>query len=167
MNPEYRRWMMESILNDLPVPSVYGPKLYPGEFANPPKVKLGSKSIPVVTSKGNYHHVRVADPKGFVGIYTKTLSEAKGIKARVGRSKKVGPRGGSTKIVSYLLDASRYSPEDVIAWVKRQEIKGVKKFDFTSKGKKTSKRKVAKRKTSKRKTSKRKTAKRKSTRKTK
>jgi hypothetical protein len=82
------------------------------------EIVIRGREVPVNYSKGGkYHHVRVGDPDQYTAIKTKTLSDTKGIKARVGRFLGRGPRGGKTEIQSYLFDATMYTPQDVARWI--------------------------------------------------
>jgi hypothetical protein len=81
-------------------------------------IDIRGRSVPTSHSKGGrYHHVRVGDPDEYTQIRTKTLSERKGIKARMGRFQGRGPRGGRTEVQSYMFDADRYTPEDAVRWM--------------------------------------------------
>jgi len=57
------------------------------------------------------------------GYRVKVLSAKKGIKATVGLMNVKGARGGQTKIQGYLFDARKYTPKDVVEWVKYYEGK--------------------------------------------
>lgn len=191
MNPAYRRIMTEMITTGSDVPSVYGQRVYPWELLSPGgdvakvrnprksprkstratkspvgQISYGGKLVNVYSNKGNYHHVSLKDSKLFKGIYSKTLSNTKGIKARVGVRKTAGARGGTTQIQSYLFDATKYSPKMVISWLKRHKIASIR--DITVSDKTATRARFpnwerksprAKRKTTKRKTTKRKTTK--------
>lgn len=160
MNPAYRRIMTEMITTGSDVPSVYGQRVYPWELLSPGgdvakvrnprkaprkttrkstskspvgQISYGGKLVNVYSNKGNYHHVSLKDSKLFKGIYSKTLSNTKGIKARVGVRKTAGTRGGTTQIQSYLFDATKYSPKMVIAWLRRHKIASIRDITVSDK----------------------------------
>jgi hypothetical protein len=94
----------------------YDARPNPDRYVN--AVEIRGRRVPVEHSaRGKYHHVRVGEPGQYTAIRTKTLSESKGIKARIGRIKGRGARGGKTEIQSYLSDAGRYTPQDVVRWM--------------------------------------------------
>lgn len=157
MNPAYRRIMTEMITTGSDVPSVYGQRVYPWELLSPGgdvakvrnprkstrrktprkspvgQISYGGKLVNVYSNKGSYHHVSLKDSKLFKGIYSKTLSNTKGIKARVGVRKTTGARGGTTQIQSYLFDATKYSPRMVVAWIKRHKVASIRDITVSDK----------------------------------
>jgi hypothetical protein len=145
----------------------------PAEVGRNP-IDIRGRSVPTSFSKtGRFHHVRVGDPDEYTSIRTKTLSERKGIKARMGRFLGRGPRGGKTEVQSYMFDAEMYTPEDVARWfeghptppalhmdVSRKEAtrRRYKVYGEAKERKKPERRKVAKKVAARKKKAKKKTA---------
>jgi hypothetical protein len=116
-------------------------ELLPGAHYALNPIDIGGRSVPTSYSQGGrYHHVRVGDPDQYRGIRTKTLSQRKGIKARMGLR-----HGGGSEVQSYMFDAEMYEPEDAARWMEGHPTRDPLLMDISPK--KATRRRYGKKKT--------------------
>jgi hypothetical protein len=102
---------------------------------------IDGRRVPVASSGGKFHHLRMEDPGQFLHIRTKELSPRKGISSRMGVRRRKGPDGGRTAVQSYMLSADMYTPGDAVRWIEGQDRGTPKLVDFSTR--KATKRRLA------------------------